>query len=103
MSNPNPYHVRLAISQYSDQFRAELFTEDLGDTEGDLLPARWEVLDRWAPFLAQGAAASLSPDAAARFVTSPTPNGNSIFVELNIRSPVLNCRFIRVCSPKAEN
>ena len=25
-----PYHVRLAVSQYGDQFRAELFTEDLG-------------------------------------------------------------------------
>ncbi len=56
MSHPNPYHARLAISQYGDQFRAELFTEDLGDTEGDLLPARWKVLDRWMPFLAQGAA-----------------------------------------------
>src|SRR5262245_3949441 len=40
---PYPYHVRLAVSQYGDQFRAELFTEDLGDTEGDLLPVRWDV------------------------------------------------------------
>jgi hypothetical protein len=24
-----PYHVRIAISQYGDHFRAELFTEDL--------------------------------------------------------------------------
>ena len=32
-----PYHVRLAVSQYGEQFRIELFTEDLGDTEGDLL------------------------------------------------------------------
>jgi hypothetical protein len=31
---PNAYQVRLAISQYGDQFRAELFTEDLGDTDG---------------------------------------------------------------------
>jgi WD40 repeat protein len=60
---PNPYHVRLAVSQYGDQFRAELFTEDLGDTEGDLLPARWDVLDEWLPYLAQGAA-GLPPDAA---------------------------------------
>lgn len=39
MANQNPYHVRLAISQYRGQFRAELFTEDLGDTTGKLLPA----------------------------------------------------------------
>jgi hypothetical protein len=32
----NPYHVRLALSQYGEQFRAELFTEDLIDTDGDL-------------------------------------------------------------------
>ncbi len=62
---PNPYHVRLAISQYGDQFRAELFTEDLGDTEGDLLPVAWESLDEWMPFLSQGAA-SLPPDAARK-------------------------------------
>jgi WD40 repeat protein len=52
---PNPYHVRLAVSQYGDQFRAELFTEDLGDTVGDVLPARWDVLDEWLPYLVQGA------------------------------------------------
>src|SRR5262245_53509514 len=40
------YHVRLAISQYGEQFRAELFTEDLGDTEGDLVKADWEDLLR---------------------------------------------------------
>src|SRR5215831_14811203 len=37
----NPYHVRLALSQYGEQFRAELFTEDLGDTDGELLKADW--------------------------------------------------------------
>jgi formylglycine-generating enzyme required for sulfatase activity len=62
---PNPYHVRLAISQYGDQFRAELFTEDLGDTDGDLLPVKWEVLDEWLPYLSQGAA-GLPPDAARK-------------------------------------
>jgi hypothetical protein len=60
---PNPYHVRLAVSQYGDQFRAELFTEDLGDTDGNLLPARWDVLDEWLPYLA-GGGAGLPPDAA---------------------------------------
>ena len=34
----NPYHVRLTISQFGELFRAELFTEDLGGTEGDLSP-----------------------------------------------------------------
>jgi hypothetical protein len=34
----NPYQVRLAISGDGERFRAELFTEDLGDTEGDDLP-----------------------------------------------------------------
>jgi hypothetical protein len=58
----NPYHVRLAVSQYGGQFRAELFIEDLGDTEGDLLPARWEVLDEWLPYLRQAAAEPDSPD-----------------------------------------
>ena len=44
----DPYHVRLAISQYGEQFRAELFTEDLGDTDGEPLPADWkEQFDRW--------------------------------------------------------
>ena len=61
----NPYHVRLTISQYGEQFRAELFTEDLGDTDGDLLPVKWEVLDEWLPYLVQGAA-SLPPDAARK-------------------------------------
>ena len=55
---PDSYHVRLAISQYGDQFRAELFTEDLGDTEGDLLPASWEILDEWLPYLGRGRPAS---------------------------------------------
>jgi len=41
---PEYYHVRLAISQYGEQFRAELFTEDLGDTDGDLLKADWDEL-----------------------------------------------------------
>jgi WD40 repeat protein len=59
----NPYHVRLAISQYGERFRSELFTEDLGDTEGDLLPVEWEALKEWLPYLAQGAA-SLPPDSA---------------------------------------
>jgi|GEM_PF-3439715 len=61
----NPYHVRLTISQYGEQFRAELFTEDLGDTDGDLLPVKWEVLDEWLPYLVQGAA-SLPPEAARK-------------------------------------
>jgi WD40 repeat protein len=51
----NPYHVRLAISQYGEQFRAELFTEDLGDTDGDLLPADWQQqFDRWMDYLQGG-------------------------------------------------
>src|SRR5262245_44787683 len=57
-----PYHVRLAVSQYGEQFRTELFTEDLGDTEGDLLPELPPSLGEWVPFLAQGA--DLPPDAA---------------------------------------
>jgi WD40 repeat protein/energy-coupling factor transporter ATP-binding protein EcfA2 len=51
----NPYHVRLAISQYGDRFRAELFTEDLGDTDGELLPADWrESFERWMAWLQGG-------------------------------------------------
>ena len=59
---PAPYHVRLAISQYGEQFRAELFTEDLGDTEGDLLTELPPSIAEWVPYLAQGA--DLPPDAA---------------------------------------
>jgi WD40 repeat protein len=57
-----PYHVRLAVSQYGEQFRAELFTEDLGDTEGDLLTELPPSIAEWIPYLAQGA--DLPPDAA---------------------------------------
>lgn len=57
-----PYHVRLAVSQAGDQFRAELFTEDLGDTDGDTLRELPPSLGEWVPFLAQGA--DLPPDAA---------------------------------------
>jgi hypothetical protein len=47
----------LAVSQYGDQLRAELFTEDLGDTDGDLLPGKWELLnDEFKAYLAMGAA-----------------------------------------------
>jgi hypothetical protein len=54
---PTPYHARLAISQYGDRFRAELFTEDLGDTDGELLPAAWrESFDRWMHYLQGGGA-----------------------------------------------
>src|SRR5215211_9044711 len=60
---PTPYHVRLALSQYGEQFRAELFTVDLGDTEGDLLAELPPSLAEWVPYLAQGA--DLPPDAAA--------------------------------------
>jgi WD40 repeat protein len=57
----NPYHVRLAISQYGKQFRAELFTEDLGDTDGVLPPAEWEAkFDKWLIRVAEGG--TLSPD-----------------------------------------
>jgi formylglycine-generating enzyme required for sulfatase activity len=59
---PTPYHVRLAVSQYGEQFRAELFTEDLGDTEGDLLTELPPSIAEWLPYLAQGA--DLPPDAA---------------------------------------
>src|SRR3954467_7877230 len=59
---PAPHHVRLAISQYGENFRAELFTEDLGDTEGDLLTELPPSLAEWVPYLAQGA--DLPPDAA---------------------------------------
>lgn len=58
----SPYHVRLAVSQYGEQFRAELFTEDLGDTEGDLLVELPPSIAEWVPYLAQGA--DLPPDAA---------------------------------------
>src|SRR5438067_387114 len=57
-----PYHVRLAVSQYGEQFRAELFTEDLGDTEGDVLTELPPSIAEWVPYLAQGA--DLPPDAA---------------------------------------
>ena len=62
----SPYHVRLAISQYGGQFRAELFTEDLGDTNGDLLPVPWELLDEeFQAYLAAGAA-GLPPEMARK-------------------------------------
>jgi hypothetical protein len=51
----NPYHVRLAISQYGERFRAELFTEDLGDTDGELLPTDWQKQVReWIDHLEGG-------------------------------------------------
>src|SRR5262245_14158632 len=51
----NPYHVRLALSQYGAQFRAELFTEDLGDTDGELLPPDWQAqFDCWMAYLQGG-------------------------------------------------
>lgn len=59
---PTPYHVRLAVSQYGEQFRAELFTEDLGDTEGDVLTELPPSIAEWVPYLSQGA--DLPPDAA---------------------------------------
>src|SRR3954462_11298287 len=62
---PTPYHVRLALSQFGDHFRAELFTEDLGDTEGDLVHADWSILeDRWSVFLTGGG--DLSSDNARK-------------------------------------
>jgi WD40 repeat protein len=46
---PAPYHVRLAISRYGDQFRVELFTESLGDTPGYFFPSfMWENEDETA-------------------------------------------------------
>ncbi len=59
---PTPYHVRLSISQYGDQFRAELFTEDLGDTEGDVMAELPASVGEWVPYLSQGA--ELPPDSA---------------------------------------
>jgi WD40 repeat protein len=60
----NPYHARLAISQYGEQFRAELFTEDLGDTDGDLLPADWQQqFDKWMTYLQGGGELRASADA----------------------------------------
>jgi WD40 repeat protein len=58
-----PYHVRLSVSQYGDKLKAELFTEDLGDTEGEFLPAQWQVMEEWIPYLSQGAT-GLPPDSA---------------------------------------
>src|SRR5262249_44211218 len=52
----NYYHVYLSVSQYGDKYRAELFTEDLGGTEGELLPIDWQGVDEWDPFLLQSAA-----------------------------------------------
>ena len=61
---PNPYHVRLALSQYGEQFRAELFTEDLGDTDGDLLPPDWQQqFDRWMAYLQGGGELRAGADA----------------------------------------
>jgi WD40 repeat protein len=43
---PAPYHVRLAISRYAQQYRVELFTENLGDTSGEFFSAAvWEAQD----------------------------------------------------------
>jgi WD40 repeat protein len=59
------YHVYLSISQFGDQFRSELFTEDLGSTDGELLPVEWKGIEDWYSFLVQGAA-DLPPDAAEK-------------------------------------
>ncbi len=60
---PNPYHVRLAISQYGNGFRAELFTEDLGDTDGELLPPNWrESFEQWMAYLEGGGKLSAETD-----------------------------------------
>src|SRR3954470_5792425 len=70
MSVPNPYHVRVALSQYGDRFRAELFTEDLGDTDGDLTNTDWRVHEQnWPDLLAGG-------------VTLPTDSARDIGKEL---------------------
>jgi WD40 repeat protein len=61
--NGNPYHVRLSVSQYGDRLRAELFTEDLGDTEGEFLPAKWQAMEEWLSYLAHGTT-HLPPDSA---------------------------------------
>jgi hypothetical protein len=45
-SVPEHYHVRLALSEHQGSFRVELFTEDLGDTSGDLLSSSvWDQRD----------------------------------------------------------
>jgi WD40 repeat protein len=59
------YNVYLSVSQYGDKYRAELFTEDLGGTEGELLPIDWEGVDEWYPFLLRSAA-DLPPDGAEK-------------------------------------
>src|SRR5688500_2475202 len=61
----DPYHVRLALGQYGDVLRAELFTEDLGDTEGDLFNADWDQVDNWLPVL-QGGGSDLPADAVRK-------------------------------------
>ena len=52
--------MRLAVSEESGRFHAELFTEDLGDTAGDTTELD---LDAWMPLLRSGAA-ELPHDAA---------------------------------------
>jgi len=59
-----PYHVRLAVSQYGNHFRSELFTEDIGDTDGDfIIDAKWKSLGEWLSWLLLGGA-NLPPDSA---------------------------------------
>ena len=56
-----PYQVRLAISRS----RSELYTEDLGDTDGDPLPESWENIEEWIPYLLEGAS-SLPSDSGRK-------------------------------------
>jgi hypothetical protein len=60
----NPYHVRLAISRYGTDYRAELFTEDLGDTGLDP-PRAWDALAEWMDYLRLGAV-GMPADSARR-------------------------------------
>jgi WD40 repeat protein len=88
-----PYHVRLAVSQYGEQFRAELFTEDLGDTEGDLLTQLPPSIAEWIPYLAQGA--DLPPDAARQL-------GKDLFAAL-LGQPENSKKWAEVLTQAARN
>jgi WD40 repeat protein len=88
-----PYHVRLAVSQYGEQFRAELFTEDLGDTEGDVLSELPPSIAEWVPYLAQGA--DLPPDAARQL-------GKDLFAAL-LGQPENSKKWAEVLTQAARN
>jgi hypothetical protein len=87
------YHVYLSVSQYGDKYRAELFTEDLGGTDGDLLPMQWHGVDEWSPFL-EASAPATPADGAERL-------GEDLFRQL-LGNPANRAKWAEVVRKAAD-